>query len=138
MPGTHLRTSLVGAGIRVSLANSGYVAKELTFQFTDSKAKVVFTNVGGLTVVREMFVSLGISAFEAARRIIVIGDSLEWAGGPSVPKLEAQKPFMPWEGLLNRGSLSEKEKFDGELAHETAYICYSSGTYPLYSSSNWT
>ncbi|KAF8622704.1 hypothetical protein AX15_006795 [Amanita polypyramis BW_CC] len=32
------------------------------------------------------------------------------------------------EDLLKLGTLTEEEKFDGRLAHETVYICYSSGT----------
>lgn len=118
---------LVAAGLRATLANSGYNARELAFQFTDSGANLIFTSAGGLAIVRAMFRELGVTASEAGKKIIVIGDSLEWAGGPSALKPELQENLTSWEDLLTQGTLPAEEKFDGALAKQTSYICYSSG-----------
>lgn len=82
----------------------------------------------GLTTVMEMFRTLGVGKAEAAKRIIILGSSLKWAGGPAIPRKAETAGLLQMEDLLTRGVLGEEEKFDGELAHETVYLCYSSGT----------
>lgn len=70
-----------------------------------------------------MFEEIGVKADEADARIIILGKSLKWAGGPSAPRTSS---LLHMEDLLGIGSLEEEEKFDGDRAHETALLCYSS------------
>ncbi|KAJ7350441.1 AMP binding protein [Mycena albidolilacea] len=118
----------VAAGLRCTLANSAYTAHELAFQYADSGAKVIFTTEDGLSVVREMFAESGIAKAEADKRIVVLGADLRWAGGPSAPAGAASEGLVRMEDLLDKGKLDQEEKFEGPDAHETVYICYSSGT----------
>lgn len=55
-------------------------------------------------------------------------DGLEWAGGPSAPTKPELAGLVKVSDLLTLGSLTREENFDGEKAHETSYLCYSSGT----------
>ncbi|KAF9457491.1 AMP binding protein [Collybia nuda] len=118
----------VAAGMRCTLANSAYTPKELAYQYTDSGARLVMASEEGLATVMEMFRELGLGKAEAAGRVIVLGSSLEWAGGPAAPKKTEATGLLRMEDLLKRGALREEEKFEGQLAHETVYLCYSSGT----------
>lgn len=120
--------SLVAAGLRCTLANSAYNARELAFQFTDSGAKFILTSEEGIAVVRETLKSLGLKDSEVNKRIIVMTGGLEWAGGPSVPITPAAKGLTTVADLLKLGSLKEEEKFNGDDAKETVYLCYSSGS----------
>ncbi len=70
-----------------------------------------------------MFEEIGVKADEADARIIILGKSLKWAGGPDAPRTSS---LLHMEDLLGIGSLEEEEKFDGDRAHETALLCYSS------------
>ncbi|KAK0441851.1 AMP binding protein [Armillaria borealis] len=115
----------IAAGLRCTLANNAYTSHELAHQYADSRARRIFTTEDSLPVVRAMFEEIGVGADEADARIIVLGKSLKWAGGPDVPRTSS---LLHMEDLLGIGSLEEEEKFDGERAHETALLCYSSGT----------
>ncbi|KAF6760204.1 AMP binding protein [Ephemerocybe angulata] len=118
----------VAAGLRCTLANSAYNARELAFQYTDSGAKILYTSEEGIPVVLEMFKGLGLSLEEARQRIIVLTTSLHWAGDAYVPIGKDAKGFTILADLLGHGALAHEEKFDGDLANETVYLCYSSGT----------
>ncbi|PPR03178.1 hypothetical protein CVT26_008027 [Gymnopilus dilepis] len=118
----------VAAGLRCTLANSAYNARELAYQYQDSGAKLIFASEDNVPVVRQTLKDLGLSKTEADKRIIVMANSLQWAGGPSVPIKPELHGLLTAADLLNFGSLKEEEKFDGKLAHETVYLCYSSGT----------
>jgi len=118
----------VSAGLRVTLANSSYNPRELAHQYTDSRARLLFTSEEGLPVVEEMFKSLGIEAAESRRRIIVLPSCLQWAGGPAAQASPLAARYLQMPQLLAIGSLKEEEKFDAEHANETVYLCYSSGT----------
>ncbi|KAK0239832.1 AMP binding protein [Armillaria nabsnona] len=115
----------IAAGLRCTLANNAYTSHELAHQYTDSRARRIFTTEDSLPVVRAMFEEIGVKADEADARIIVLGKSLKWAGGPDAPRTSS---LLHMEDLLGIGSLEEEEKFDGDRAHETALLCYSSGT----------
>ncbi|RDB25423.1 putative 4-coumarate--CoA ligase 1 [Hypsizygus marmoreus] len=116
----------VAAGIKCSPANTAYVSRELKHQYTDSGAIIIATSLEGLPVVQDMFRSLGIDEEEQVKRIVVIGNGLGWAGGPD-SHIE-QNRFVRMEELLSLGTLKREEPFDDLAAHETCYICYSSGT----------
>lgn len=117
----------VAAGLRCTLANSAYNAQELAFQYGDSGARLVLTSEGGISTVVEMFTQLGVSKTEAARRIIVLEDGLEWAGGPASPRNPETAGLLRMQDLLYRGVLDKEEKFEGKDSNETVYLCYSSG-----------
>ncbi|KAJ3574536.1 hypothetical protein NP233_g1706 [Leucocoprinus birnbaumii] len=118
----------VAAGLRCTLANSAYNARELAFQYTDSGAKLIFTSEEGLPVVRQTLQEIGLSKQEADQRIIVLPQSLKWAGGPDAPRRPDAAGLRELADLLGKGSLHAEERFDGEDTNETVYLCYSSGT----------
>jgi len=122
-------SSSVAAGLRCTLANTAYNARELAFQYTDSRAKLIFANEDGVAVVRQTLEDLGVSKAEADKRIIVMTESLQWAGGPAVPIKPELVGMLTAADLLKLGTLKHEEKFDGDLANETVYLCYSSGTW---------
>ena len=121
-----LRTP-VAAGLRCTLANNAYNARELAHQYVDSGANVVVTSEDGIATVGEMFKNLGLSDREAHKRTVVMTNCLEWAGGPAAPLNPSLSGLLTISDLLKLGSLKDEEKFDGKLAYETVYLCYSSG-----------
>ena len=117
----------VAAGLRCTLANNAYNARELRHQYIDSGAMAIFSSEDGVMTSREMLKDLGLSAHEADKRIVVMSNCLAWAGGPSSPLIPGLSGLLQVSDLLKSGSLKEEERFDGDLAHETVYLCYSSG-----------
>ncbi|KAF7341955.1 AMP binding protein [Mycena sanguinolenta] len=118
----------VAAGLRCTTANSSYTSRELAHQYSDSGAALVITAEDGIATVRAMFLELGLSRNEADRRTVVMGRDLCWAGGPAAaPRLEC-RGLVTLSDLLVLGKLQKEEQFEGALAHETVFICYSSGT----------
>ena len=124
--------SIVAAGLRCTLANSAYNARELAYQYNDSGALLILTSEEGLSIARETLLNVGFSDDQVDRRIIVLGSSLGWAGGPTFPRRHEAGGLVHMEDLLKLGTLTEEEKFDGGMAHETLYLCYSSGTLALH------
>ncbi|KAG5721096.1 putative 4-coumarate--CoA ligase 1, partial [Termitomyces sp. T112] len=119
----------VAAGLRCTPANSAYMPETLMLQYEDSGAKIVFVAEELVSVVLEMFKLLGVAELEARRRIIVLENGLEWAGGPPASKVNAAKGLKTLADLMKAGGkLDREENFDGEQANETVYLCYSSGT----------
>lgn len=118
----------VAAGLKCTFANCAYNARELAHQYTDSRAKIIFTSEAGIPVVLEVFKSLGLSEKETKKRIVVMTDSLHWAGGAFDSISPAAQNYIALSDLLGRGTFVAEEKFYGELANETVYMCYSSGT----------
>ena len=120
--------SLVAAGLRCTLANSAYNARELTFQYTDSGARLIFTSEDGYPTVQETLKGLGLSQQEVNQRVIVMTDGLEWAGGPGATSIKLNLAHViKLADLLKFGTLKGEERFDGEQSVETVYLCYSSG-----------
>ena len=107
------------AGLRMTLANSSYTPREAAYQWQDSKAKVIVVHPNLLPSVLEMFKLLDIDLTEAQRRIIVA----DWGAIP----LSVQG-YICMSDLLGKGTLQQEESFSGELAQDTALLCYSSGT----------
>ncbi|KAJ6582984.1 AMP binding protein [Mycena vulgaris] len=118
----------VAAGLRCTLANSAYNSRELAYQYKDSTAQLVLTSDEGISTVKEMFAELGLSEAESEKRIVVLGNDLRWAGGPTAPAAPGAAGLVTMEDLLSRGTLETEEKFDGSAERETVYLCYSSGT----------
>ena len=70
----------VAAGLRCTLANSAYNSTELQYQWTNSRAKVVFVHPSLVGVVMEMFGNgLGWDEEETRKRVVVSGT--EWLTG---------------------------------------------------------
>lgn len=108
----------VAAGLRMTLANSAYTAREIQHQWEDSGAKAVFAHPDLIPVVLEMFKGLDLDYTEARRRIILA----DW------PAPEKSTEFIRMQDILGKGELEREEQFNGELANETVVLCYSSGT----------
>ncbi|EKM53456.1 uncharacterized protein PHACADRAFT_125215 [Phanerochaete carnosa HHB-10118-sp] len=107
------------AGLCMTLANSSYTPRELEHQWTDSGAKVVFVHPALLPVVLEMFKNLDFDLTAARRRIIIA----DWPARDPI-----SNDYIRMQDLLYKGRFFMEEKFPGELANETALLCYSSGT----------
>ncbi|KAL9713251.1 hypothetical protein Ac2012v2_004491 [Leucoagaricus gongylophorus] len=113
----------LAAGLRATFASCSLTPRELSWQWTDSKARVIFVAPDLVTVALRMFELIGVSEKEAHQRMWVM-DQL-WDDNLPQGRYQAGN----WMGaLLKFGELSAEERFDGEDANETAYICYSSGT----------
>ncbi|VDC07101.1 unnamed protein product [Peniophora sp. CBMAI 1063] len=108
---------LVAAGGIATLANSGYTSSELAHQYKDSGARLLFVHPTLLTIARAMFESLGFSKQDADTRIIIMDLDIHSADG-----------LRGVKSLIGGGALDAEEQYGGERAHETAVICYSSGT----------
>lgn len=108
------------AGIRATLANSSYTARELEYQYKDSQSKVVIVHPAMLPIALEMFKSLGLSEREVKQRVIIADYGMD--------RVPGTEQFVNIDALLGKGALKEEEKFSGELANEVAFLCYSSGT----------
>lgn len=113
----------------MTFGGSSLTPRELSWQWTDSKARVIFVSPPLVQVVKDMFKLLKISDEEADKRIWIM-DQL-W--DENLPKYGTTATTTTTEGnwlsdLLHKGMLDREERFDGEDADETAYICYSSGT----------
>jgi len=119
LPWPVLHYGLIAAGVRVSPANSAYTPAELANQYVDCAARLVFVHPDLLPVTLDMFAHIGATRADARSRIVVMclpGDDLPAAG------------FASMGELFGRGALPAEEGFDNELADETLYLCYSSGT----------
>jgi len=114
--------------LRCTFANTAYTPKELAFQYSDSGAELVFTNKEGVPTVLAALEELGISTTQGLKRIILLEAGLGWAGAPVESRRPEVTGILRMQDLLQQGSLDEEEKFDGKDCHETAYLCYSSGT----------
>lgn len=125
---------ILAAGGRATLANSAYTAHEVLFQYRDSRAHLVFAARELVPVVLEMFKLAGLDAAEAKRRIVLCEappptaptyvNTNKWGAGLQ----DANGWGSTLSDLVGKGKLQEEEKFEGEDVHETAFLCYSSGT----------
>ncbi len=113
---------LLAGGVRSTLANSAYTPAELAFQYTDSRARVVFCHPDLVPVVLSMFKIVGVSEDEARSRLVV----LDLYGNGS--EIARKFGLLELADLLGRGALPQEEKFTGFQVDETQLLCYSSGT----------
>ncbi|KAF8340904.1 AMP binding protein [Amanita rubescens] len=118
----------VAAGLRCTFPNSAYNAQELATHYVDSGAALILTSEDGLATAQATLQNLGLTKDQVNKRIIVLGSSLRWLDGPAASRKPEAAGLVHMEDLLKLGTLEEEVKFDGELAHETVYLCYSSGT----------
>lgn len=111
----------VAAGLRATLANSSYVARELEHQWSDSRAKAILVAPPMLPTVLEMFKSIGLNEAAARQRIVLADWGLPFTSGPA-------QGFAKMTALLGKGKLAKEEEFRGKHSYETVLLCYSSGT----------
>lgn len=112
------------AGLRATLANTAYTARELHHQWTDSRARVICVHPANLGVVREMFKDEGLAGWES--RVVVLDN--KWLTGVEDAPHDRSSAMVGVESLTQIGKMKAEERFDGEDANETVYLCYSSGT----------
>ncbi|KIJ98514.1 hypothetical protein K443DRAFT_103820 [Laccaria amethystina LaAM-08-1] len=112
----------VAAGLRITFAGCTTTARELSWQWMDSKARCIILAPHLVQVAKDMFKLVGVSGDEADRRIWILEDET---------MLSSNHRTLTGNylgTLLHGGMLSGEELFSGRDADETVYICYSSGT----------
>ncbi|KAI0343749.1 AMP binding protein [Trametopsis cervina] len=110
----------IAAGLRMTLANSAYTARELRHQWEDSGAKVVFVHPDLLPIVQQMFREKDVDLTEASRHIIIA----DWPA----PARSGSNDLIRIADLIGKGQLEQEEQFNGPASNETVLLCYSSGT----------
>ncbi|VDC00331.1 unnamed protein product [Peniophora sp. CBMAI 1063] len=108
---------IVAAGGIATLANASYTPPELAHQYKDSGARLLFVHPALLPVAQKMFESIGVSKKDAEARMVLM--DLDSTGANGIRGLKS---------LITGKALSQEEPFDGKRSHETAVVCYSSGT----------
>ena len=104
------------AGAKLSLANPAYNHFELSHQLKDSNATLVFAHPDNIALTKKILKEIGWSDAQIAHKLISASESDADGHAPYTRILDsAPQPGVP-------------EKFDGENSHETAVMCYSSGT----------
>jgi 4-coumarate--CoA ligase len=110
---------LLAAGLIVSPANASYTPPELAHQYSDSGAFLLFVHPALLPAATSMLKDqLGLGDSDIRKRIVVMDLDARTDGNGLVGLAD----------LLDKGSFSREEQFNGASAHETAVVCYSSGT----------
>ncbi|TIB32824.1 hypothetical protein E3P84_02411 [Wallemia ichthyophaga] len=109
-----LGTSATGA--KVSLANPAYNHLELSHQIKDSNVSLVFAHPDNIPLTKQILSEIGWSETKINQRLISATDS------NSSGCLSYSQLFIPDR------QFGIPEKFDGQSTHETAVMCYSSGT----------
>ena len=109
------------AGLRVSFASSNCSPSELLHQWKDSNPRCIIASSSLVPVALKTLEMAGIRPEDAAKGIVVFADGVS---AEPLPPL----PFISYRHITEKGRLKEEEKFPGEQADETAFICYSSGT----------
>ncbi|KAJ3772762.1 AMP binding protein [Lentinula raphanica] len=123
---------VLAAGMRCTLANSAYTARELQHQYTDSGATMIITTPENLNTALEMLTKgLGLSQVEAEKRLIVSPKDFGWVTSSvamSTSETTSARQSVEFQQLLEQGELEIEEQNEGDDAQETALLCYSSGT----------
>ena len=119
---TYSHNRCVAAGLRITFAGCTTTARELSWQWIDSKARCIILAPHLVQVAKDMFKLVGVSGDEADRRIWILEDE-------TILTSNRRTVTGNYLGtLLHGGKLSGEELFSGRDADETVYICYSSGT----------
>jgi 4-coumarate--CoA ligase len=120
-------TRSVAAGLRISFASCSATPRELVHQYLDSQPRIILVASHLVPVVREMFKLVGgSSAVDVEERIWVMDGLADHATG-TIKKAES-KGAQDCVKLMEGEALKSGERFDGDDAEETVYMCYSSGT----------
>src|SRR5258708_7300848 len=97
----------------LSCASARQIDFHPSLQYIDSGANAIFSYEDGVATSREMLKDLGLNAYEADKRIVVMSNCLFWAGGPSIPLQTSLSGLLQISDLLKFGALKEEVKFDG-------------------------
>ena len=109
------------AGICPAYANSNYVVKELVHAYKISEASHILVAPALLPIATGALESLGYTAADVARRIIVL------AHAQDVPADIRSAGWKCIDDLVIDETIPLPERFDGADAQETASIFFSSG-----------
>jgi acyl-CoA synthetase (AMP-forming)/AMP-acid ligase II len=109
----------IAAGIKCSPANPAYTAYELLYQYENSGSKTIIVHPQSISVVLKIFELQKLSDVDARRRMIVAD---LWT------QIDVPNGFVKLSELMDKGIMEREEPFYGQLANETALMCYSSGT----------
>lgn len=109
-----LGTSATGA--KLSLANPAYNRFELSHQLKDSNASLVFAHPDNVSLTKDILKEIGWSETKINQRLVSANEQIA-DGCMSYTQIliPDPQPGIP-------------ERFDGQNSHETAVMCYSSGT----------
>ncbi|KAG8221314.1 hypothetical protein J3R82DRAFT_1481 [Butyriboletus roseoflavus] len=117
---------VAAAGFRATLANSAYTSTELTYQYVDAGAHLVFTHPTLVHIVQDALKSMGCTESDIRSRVILI--TSHWLTGVPDRGSTEFAHLVRLDAFLGRGVLPHEVCFDGERSNETLYLCYSSGT----------
>jgi 4-coumarate--CoA ligase len=109
--------ALLAAGAPATPANAAYTPPEIAYQYADAGARLLFVHPTLLPVARAALAALGLSDADARARLVVL----------DLNKYE-HEGLVALGALIDGGELVCEEAFEGQEAHATAVMCYSSGT----------
>ncbi|KAF9514737.1 hypothetical protein BS47DRAFT_1372215 [Hydnum rufescens UP504] len=117
---------LIAAGLRPTLANISYTPRELTHQIKDSGARMIFVHPTLFSLVIKTLSLLGVTDDEARRRVVVMSYVDQDRADEKAAEIGSE--WTRLSELLGQERLPSEELFVGDQVHETALLCYSSGT----------
>ncbi|KAF8338789.1 AMP binding protein [Cantharellus anzutake] len=117
---------LQAAGLRPTLANVAYTPPELTHQLKDSRAHLIFVHPLLFPTVINTLNGLGLKEGEIKKRVIIMSHTSQDEKDEKTVGIPAS--WRRLKELRNGGKLAKEEEFNGSQVHETALLCYSSGT----------
>src|SRR5258708_4714127 len=117
---------IIAAGLRATFANTAYTPPELTHQLKDSRAHLIFAHPLLFPTILKTLQGLGLSEEQIKSRVIIMSHT-------SQDEKDEMTVGIPagWTRLKQWRSgekLAKEEEFTGSQVHETALLCYSSGT----------
>ena len=117
---------ILAAGLRATFANVAYTPPELTHQLKDSGARLIFVHPLLLPTAIKTLQGLGLSEEQVKERVIIMSHTTQDEKDEKTVGISADwKRLKQWR---SGKKLAKEEEFTGSQVHETALLCYSSGT----------
>jgi 4-coumarate--CoA ligase len=127
-----MSTRSVAAGLRISFASCSATPRELVHQYLDSQPRIILVASHLVPVVREMFKLVGRSSTLDEERIWVMDGLADYVIAAAANRvIDVRRRIEGAQDcvkLMQGEALKSGERFDGDDAEETVYMCYSSGT----------